>query len=135
MLVNTSARHSSLNTGYSRYSLKSKSLGAAQRDMDLVCGNKRGAPGRGAPGFFHIQHWELESALTLSFCLSSPSSCSSPSPAATVFCLHCSLKPMCSQAQHTRSQPATSSEAAVRNYSQLLRAAGWPALQTRILIP
>lgn len=35
---------------------------------------------------------------------------------------------------HAR-QPATSSEAAMHNYNQLLRAASWPALQTSILIP
>lgn len=34
---------------------------------------------------------------------------------------------MCSQAQHTLPQPATSSEAATHNYNQLLQAAGWPA--------
>lgn len=33
-------------------------------------------------------------------------------------------QPMCSQAQHTLSQPGTSSEAAVHNYNQLLQAAG-----------
>lgn len=31
---------------------------------------------------------------------------------------------MCSQAQHTLSQPGTSSEAAVHNYNQLLQAVG-----------
>lgn len=44
-------------------------------------------------------------------------------------------QPVCSQAQHTLPQPATSSEAATRNYNQLLGAAGRPALQTSILIP
>lgn len=48
----------------------------------------------------------LGAARALSFCLSSPSSCSSPSPAATGFYLHCSLKPSseCAARPSTRSR-------------------------------
>lgn len=69
-----------------------------------------------------------------------PHPCPAPpfSPAATGFYLHCSPKPssQCAAGPSTRAQqPATSSEAAVHNYNQLLRAVGRPALQTSVLMP
>lgn len=86
-------------------------------------------------GRLHVQ--PLGAARTLSSCLSSPSSCSSPSalPLVSISIVPRSPTASVQPGPAHAPQPATSSEAATRNYNQLLRAAGWPALQTSILIP
>lgn len=82
---------------------------------------------------------EPGAARALSLCLSSPSSRSSPSPAATGFYLHCSLKPgsQCAARPSIRSRsqqlPLKLQRIITTSCSRLL--AGRPALQTSILIP
>lgn len=123
-----SARHTSQNTVFSRYGFKKKkSQGAAHRGAQTVL------KGRDPWSADSVSPYAALEEARPFFLLVFSAFCSSLSPAATGFYLHCSLKPssQCAARPSTRSQPATSSEAATHNYNQLLRAAGWPALQSK----
>lgn len=79
--------HTSLNTERSAgTAFKTKS--GAQGGAVFQSGNEGKDP-REAARAPRVRRWEPRA---LPLCLSSPSSCSSPSPAATGFSLHCSLK-------------------------------------------
>lgn len=105
-----SARHTSLNPAFSRYSLEKKKVrGAVDRGAQTAFtpGNGSGGPWRAAPGSSTLG---IGSSSALSFCLSSPLSCSSPSPAATGFYLHCSLKPSSQRAARPSTRSAASQQ-------------------------
>lgn len=134
-----SARHTSLNPAFSRYSLKKKKVrGAVDRGAQTAFtpGDGSRGPWRAAPGSSTLG---IGSSSALSFCLSSPLSCSSPSPAATGFYLHCSLKPSSQRAARPSTRSAASQQLPPKLQCIITTSCSglWagPALQTSIPIP